>query len=160
MAEVEVGGITFKGGRIILLMTVLSTLGGGAWGAFEFYNDYREMKEQIQSYIAPDMSGIETELAVQREMMSSIAVTVDAQGENIEKMEDELNKDINNVEELARDTDDRTAETQRELRDDVYSLEEKVNERLRVIDEDIRETRKDLDEKIQLILENPLNDVE
>ena len=160
MAEVEVGGITFKGGRIFLLMTVLSTLGGGAWGAFEFYNDYREMKEQIQSYVAPDMSGIEKELAVQREMMSSIIATVDAQSEMLEKVEDELNNDINNVEELARDTDDRTAETQRELRDDVYALEEKVNERLRVIDEDIRETRKDLDEKIQQILENPLNDVE
>ena len=33
MAEVEVGGITFKGGKIFLLLTVLSTLGGGAWGA-------------------------------------------------------------------------------------------------------------------------------
>lgn len=160
MAEVEVGGMTFKGGKMFLLITVLSTLGGGAWGAFEFYNDYRNMKETIESYVAPDMSGIEKELAVQREMMSSIIVTVDAQTEKLEKVEDELNNDINKVEELARDTDDRTAETQRELRDDVYALEEKVNERLRVIDEDIRETRKDLDEKIQQILENPLNDVE
>lgn len=160
MAEVEVGGVTFKGGRIFVLLTVLSTLGGGAWGAFEFYNDYREMKEQIQSYVAPDMSGIEQELAVQREMMSSVAVTVDAIKDSQDSLEDELKNDINKVEELARDVDDRTAETQRELRDDVYALEEKVNERLRVIDEDIRETRKDLDEKIELILENPLNDVE
>jgi len=128
--------------------------------AFEFYNDYREMKEQIQSYVAPDMSEIEQELAVQREIMSSVTMTVDAIKDSQDSLEDELKNDINNVEELARDVDDRTAETQRELRDDVYALEEKVNERLRVIDEDIRETRKDLDEKIQLILENPLNDVE
>jgi hypothetical protein len=61
---------------------------------------------------------------------------------------------------LTRAVDDRTAETQRELRDDVYALEEKVNDRLRTIDQDLRDTRKDLEEKIQIILDNPLNDVE
>jgi hypothetical protein len=39
-------------------------------------------------------------------------------------------------------------------------LEEKVNDRLRTIDQDLRDTRKDLEEKIQIILDNPLNDVE
>jgi len=79
---------------------------------------------------------------------------------DIDKLDSESFRNINNVEDLARQVDDRTAETQRELRDDVYALEEKVNDRLRVIDEDLREARKDLEDKIQTILENPLNDVE
>ena len=160
MAEVEVGGVTFKGGKIFLLLTVLSTLGGGAWGAFEFYNDYRNMKDMIESYVAPDMTEITQDLAVQSERMESLETSMEILVADIDKLDSESFRNINNVEDLARQVDDRTAETQRELRDDVYALEEKVNDRLRVIDEDLREARKDLEDKIQTILENPLNDVE
>jgi len=160
MAEVEVGGVTFKGGKIFLLLTVLSALGGGAWGAFEFYNDYRNMKDMIESYVAPDMTEITQDLAVQSERMESLEASMEILVADIDKLDSESFRSINNVEDLARQVDDRTAETQRELRDDVYALEEKVNDRLRVMDEDLREARKDLEDKIQTILENPLNDVE
>ena len=55
--EVEVGGIKFRGGKIFLLLTALTTAGGALWGGFEFYKDYLNMKEQIQEYVAPDLSG-------------------------------------------------------------------------------------------------------
>jgi len=131
-----------------------------AWGAFEFYNDYRNMKETIESYVAPDMSGINQELAVQNERMESLEASMLILVADLDKLDSESFRGINTVEDLARQVDDRTAETQRELRDDVYALEEKVNDRLRVMDEDLRESRKDLEDKIQTILENPLNDVE
>lgn len=160
MAEFEFAGMTFRGGKIVVIITALSTLGGGAWGAFEFYNDYRNMKAQIQSYVAPDLSSIEQELAVQKTMMESLDASVEILVADIDKVSEAVNDEVDKVETLTRRVDDRTAETQRELRDDVYALEEKVNDRLRTIDEDLRETRKDLEEKIQLILDNPLNDVE
>ena len=53
MAEAEFGGVKFKGGKIFVLLTALSTLGGVAWGGFEFYNDYRTMKTKINKYVAP-----------------------------------------------------------------------------------------------------------
>jgi len=64
MAEVEVGGVKFTGGKMFAVITALSTLGGAAWGGFEFYNDYRNMKEQIQEYVAPDLSGLQEQLSV------------------------------------------------------------------------------------------------
>ena len=157
MAEFEFAGMTFKGGKMFMVLTALSTLGGGAWGAFEFYNDYRNMKETIESYVAPDMSGIEQELAVQSESMASLLATVDQLEKQLELAEDRLTEDMDKVEALARRVDDQTNTTQRELRDDVYSIESKVNERMRTLDEDLRQTRKDLEEKIQIILDNPLN---
>ena len=157
MAEFEFAGMTFKGGKMFMVLTALSTLGGGAWGAFEFYNDYRNMKETIESYVAPDMSGIEQELAVQSESMASILVTIDQLEKKLELAEDRLTEDMDKVEALARRVDDQTNTTQRELRDDVYSIESKVNERMRTLDADLRQTRKDLEEKIQIILDNPLN---
>ena len=47
MAEFEFAGVTFKGGRLFAILTALSTLGGIAWGGFEFYKDYMDMKEII-----------------------------------------------------------------------------------------------------------------
>lgn len=157
MAEFEFAGMTFKGGKMFAILTALSTLGGGAWGAFEFYNDYRNMKEQIESYVAPDLSHIEQELAVQSETMVSLQETMEQLSAKLELAEDRLTEDMDKVEQLARRVDDQTNSTQRELRDDVYSIEQKVNERMRTLDQDLRTTRKELEEKMQIILDNPLN---
>ena len=48
MAEVEIGGATIKGGKLMLLIPLLGTLGGGAWAGFEIYKDYTDMKEIVQ----------------------------------------------------------------------------------------------------------------
>ena len=40
MAEVEIAGAKIKGGKILLILPILGTLGGGLWGGFEFYKDY------------------------------------------------------------------------------------------------------------------------
>ena len=37
MAEFEVAGMTFKGGKMAVILTALSTLGGASWAGFEFY---------------------------------------------------------------------------------------------------------------------------
>jgi hypothetical protein len=71
MAEVEFAGVKFKGGKIFVIITALTTLGGGLWGGFEFYKDYLTMKEQIQEYVAPDLSGFDKDIAVMKEEMDS-----------------------------------------------------------------------------------------
>ena len=80
--------------------------------------------------------------------------------EDTEQSLDEFKEDVRGAETLARATDETVADTQRELRDDVYAMEEKLNERMRQMDEDLRAMRGDLEEKIEMILDNPLNDVE
>ena len=66
MAEVEFGGLKFSGGKMVALLTALSTLGGAAWGGFEIYKDYMDMKEIIQNIdtdaIAARNDVIETKL--------------------------------------------------------------------------------------------------
>ena len=67
MAEVEIAGAKIKGGKLMLLVPIISALGGGLWGGFEFYKDYMDMKEQIQEYVAPDLSGFDKQIAIQKE---------------------------------------------------------------------------------------------
>ena len=47
MAEVEYGGIKLSGGKLLLILPLLGTLGGGLWAGFEFYKDYSNMKDII-----------------------------------------------------------------------------------------------------------------
>ena len=90
MAEVEFGGLKFTGGKMFVLLTALSTLGGAAWGGFEFYNDYRNMKEQIQEYVAPDLSAITEELAVTREELESTRAIVESFQSQIKTIRDSV----------------------------------------------------------------------
>ena len=91
MAEqtsVEVGGIKFTGGKLFLVLTILSTLGGAAWGGFEFYNDYRNMKAKIESYQAPDLSGIDKSVALLEKRIDGDNI------ENINLMREKLRRNI------------------------------------------------------------------
>ena len=70
--EVEFAGVKFRGGKIFIIITALSTLGGGLYAGFEFWKDYMDMKEKIETYVAPDLSEFDKKLAVLKEEMTSL----------------------------------------------------------------------------------------
>ena len=43
MAEVEIGGISFKGGKMLSVMLALTTAVGALYGGFEVYKDYMDI---------------------------------------------------------------------------------------------------------------------
>ena len=52
MAEVELpGGIKFKGGKIFVILTALTTAGGALWGGFEFYKDYLKNGNKREAFL-------------------------------------------------------------------------------------------------------------
>jgi len=75
-------------------------------------------------------------------------------------IKDNLQGDISEAVRLSRMVETNTAETQRQIRTDVYDMEREMQKRFREMEGDIRDNKKDLEEKISTILENPLNDVE
>ena len=64
MAEVEYKGIKIGGNKLLLILPLIGTLGGGLWAGFEFYKDYMNMRSKIERYTAPDLSGFDKKLAV------------------------------------------------------------------------------------------------
>ena len=129
--EIDVGGIKFKGGKIFVVLTALSTAAGIIWGAAMFWKDYMEMKEQIQTYVAPDLSEFDKKLAIIEE---NSAKAVD------------YTRDIKN--DLKADI--------RKLEDVVETVERSTKQAQRDMDKDLRELRKDIDMKIKKALDNPL----
>jgi len=164
MAEVEFGEVKVSGGKLLLIIPFLGSIGAAMWGGFELYQRLLTAEEAITEYVSPDFSSYDEALAVittrieTTEMLISAAErTVDQRLVELGNKIDRLQVDIDSVESIARDTDDTVALAARELRDDVYALEERVNDSLREIDTELREMRDDLEERIQRILDNPLN---
>jgi predicted nucleic acid-binding Zn-ribbon protein len=162
MAEVEVGGVKFTGGKMFAVITALSTLGGVAWGAFEFYNDYRNMKEQISEYVAPDLSGINERISVMEEQVINAV-------DNTRTIKLDLKRDIQNietqvdrVEEIVKDTQDSIDATLREVEIVNRESEKDTRDRMREtedrIDASMEKLEKKLGEQIQEALDNPLTD--
>ena len=74
--EVEFAGVKFRGGKIFVIVTALSTLGGGLYAGFEFWKDYMDMKEKIETDVAPDLSGFDKKMAVLKDDMEALRVEV------------------------------------------------------------------------------------
>ena len=167
MAEVEIGEMKVTGSKALVLIPLLGTIIGGLWGGFELYQRLLDAEQAVTEYIAPDMSGINQQLAVQAEAVAGLEEDVSIQFETITTLLENLQEDIDRirvdtdeVDTFVRSIDENTNETQRDLRNDVYAMENTLNDRVREIDEQLRETRDELEEMIERILDNPLNESE
>ena len=143
MASVEYEGIKMSGSKLLIILPLLGTLIGGLWGGFELYNRLLEAEEKLEN-LQPEV--------IEQEILRLTELT--------EVIKDNLQGDILEASRLARDVESSSAKTQREVRDDVYEMEREMQERFKEQDKEMREMRKELEERIQTILENPLNDVE
>ena len=181
MAEVEVGGVKFTGGKMFAVITALSTLGGVAWGGFEFYNDYRNMKAQIQQYVAPDLSGMQEEISVLTERLAAAESNIDtklkATDESVIAALDytrdikiDLKADVqtievqvDRVEQTVKDTQDSIDATLREVEIVSRESEKDTRDRMRETEERIEAAMDKLETKlkqqVEEALDNPLNDM-
>ena len=143
MAEIEVAGVKASGSKLLLILPLIGTLIGGLWGGFELYN---------RLLVAEKKLALMQPAQIQAEMDKLVALT--------DVIKDNLQGEITEAVRLARQVESSSAETQRQIRTDVYDMEREMQKRFREMDQDIRDNRSDLEEKISTILENPLNDVE
>ena len=162
--EVEIAGVKFRGGKIFIILTALSTLGGGLYAGFEFWKDYMDMREKIESYSAPDLSGFDKKLAVLHEEMSSLKKEMEIFEKleaNIQSMAEsardeareikrDLKADIAHIEKVTDNTERRVKDDSREFGQTIRSLEKETDQRLKTME-------KDLDLKIKKALNNPLS---
>ena len=178
MAELEVAGIKFRGGKIFLVLTALTTVGGGLWGGFEFYKDYLNMKEQIQNYVAPDLSEFDKNIALTKEEMSSktelLSTEIDMLMQEMEMMmseirlvsdvanelKNDLRQDVRRVEKIVNDVEQQTKEDSRESAQELKITIKDIEDDMKKLEADIKEAQSELEEKIdkriKRALENPL----
>ena len=158
--EVEFAGVKFRGGKIFVIVTALSTLGGGLYAGFEFWKDYMDMKEKIETYVAPDLSGFDKRIAIMESRMNE-EVDLFKEEMNVLKnevkliagvnrdMKVDMKQDVRRIEKIVEDTEQRVKEDSREFSAAIRSLEKETDTRLKTME-------KDLDLKVKKALNNPL----
>ncbi len=134
MAELEFAGVKFKGGKIVVILTALSTLAGGLWGGFEFYKDYLDMKTKIQEYTAPDLTYLEKEIAVIKSELDSVLAEITIVADVAKDLKNDMkadlrsmNGDIRHITEIVNDVEDRQKEDTREIFDELKIIEDNLN---------------------------------
>ena len=162
--SVEVGGVKFTGGKLFLVITILSTLGGAAWGGFEFYNDYRNMKAKIERYVAPDLKGIRSELAIiDQKLDDALEYSKDIKNGlrddivRLERIVDQVEDDVNKAEEDTRELITLADQRFENKRDQLLTDYEQRAESLRnSSDVKLKELEARLNKRLQRALDNPL----
>ena len=157
--EIDIGGIKFKGGRVFLIITILSSFIGVLWGGFEAYQRYLDMEAKINSFVSPDLSGFDKKLEVLETetnmLQSEISIILEevALGADVAKeLKNDLKADVRRFETIVEDVETRVKEDSRENAKD---LKEALNE----IKNDMAELEEKVTKQIQKALENPLSNM-
>ena len=176
--EIEFAGVKFRGGKIFIIITALTTLGGGLYAGFEFYKDYMNMRVKIEKYTAPDLSGIRKEIAILDKKMDNVVMSVTEGVDYTRDIKNDLKKDIGRIEKqvdsveqrgkdafalvresietndtkvrkMVSDATDRFDKRREQTRNDMESLEQRNKT-------EMKQLKSDIYNKIKKALENPL----
>ena len=157
MAEIEFGGMTFKGGKMMILVTALSTLGGATWGAFEFYKDYMDMKEIIQNIDVGQIDArndvIETKLNEAIDYTRDIKNSLRDDIIRVERVAEDASNRVKTVQDdidsRMRELSDLSRESEKDVRNTMRETEDRIDNKMEKLDKDLRDT-------LQKALDNPL----
>lgn len=128
---ISIGGYEFTPAKLMVAFTIVSSILGGLYGAFEVYKSYQDMKTKIEKYVAPDLTEIEKKLAIVEENSSKSS-------DYTRDIKNDLKNDIRRLEQVVEQVERGAKQSQRET------------------DRDVRELRKEIDDKIKKALDNPL----
>ena len=179
---ISIGGYAFTPAKLMIAGTIVSTILGTLYGAFEVYKDYMDMKEKIANYVTPDLGEIYKKIEV---LEASTNKTV----EYSQDIKNDLKSDIRRLEGVVesverdskvaqRDTDKSVQDARKDVRETKAEVD-KITRQLekdttqqnkelqRTVDsavrqmqkeneQEIKQLRRELDDKIKKALDNPL----
>ena len=160
MAEVEYGGVKVGGSKLLLIIPLLSMLGGGAWAGFEFYQRYLTMEAKINTFVSPDLSSIRQDIAVIEESLVGIGESVELAKDYTRTIKNDLKDDLARQESLMDRLENKVNASQDEIDKTIDVAGERFDARRDALysdtDRKIKELEDRLGAKLQRALDNPL----
>jgi len=164
---ISIGGYEFTPAKLMVAFTLVSSLLGGLYGAFEVYKDYQTMKKKIASYEAPDLSEFDKRLAVIEENSSKTTdYTRDIKNDlktDIRRNESVTEQVERSVKQAQRETEQEMRQARKDVREDLDKARTEVNvirkemaDARREISREVDALKKEVDSKIQKAIDNPL----
>jgi DNA-binding FrmR family transcriptional regulator len=145
---ISIGGYEFTPAKLMIAFTLVTSILGGLYGAFEVYKDYMDMKQKIAEYVTPDLGELYKKLEV---LEASSNKTVEYTNE----IKNDLKGDLRRIEGVVESIE-RTTKTDQRMTD------ASVKEIQRVSDSALKENQKVLDSTLkenQKVLDSTLKDI-
>jgi len=156
--SIEVGGIKFTGGKMMIVLTALSTAAGSLWAGFEVYNQFLTMKEVTETYasMGDDFNKMKERQDSNERMIKMNLETTKYLSDNLAALSSSIGSSVMSTRQTV---DAVTARTQVSERETLQSQRAIIQE-LRAQDVEqqrrVKELEKQLDERITKTLANPL----
>jgi DNA repair ATPase RecN len=151
---------------------------GSLYGVFVVYQDYMDMRAQIQEYVAPDLSGFQEQISVINEKMDGVLAEVrvmkdsmNETGDRVSDIKNDLRDDLVRMEKIIDQVEDQTREVENKVREIVQNAEERFENKRDALQNDYDQAKdrlqtnttrelKDLEDRLnkrlQQALDNPL----
>ena len=178
MAKVEYKGIEISGTKWLLVFPLIGTIIGGLWGGFELWSRYQAMEQQIQEYVAPDLSGFDKRIDVMRGEVDALKELVHDAQETARDIRTDIKGEVNKQHDQIAAVDKRSRSESQEtrtiirnaeknfgelemgilstIRDLISDTSKRWDDKLTKVDSQIENLEKKIDKKITKALENPL----
>ena len=170
--EIEVAGVKFKGGKIFLVLTALTTVGGGLWAGFEFYKDYMDMKAIIQTIDTDAIEARNKQLDIKleqaidytRDIKTGLRDDILGIEKQVDRMEDKLRKSEEIQRNIIQNAEERFENKRDALQNDYNQSANRLKEQSTQRSDDItaqvkremKELELRLNKRLQRALDNPL----
>jgi len=164
---ISIGGYEFTPAKLMVAFTLVSSLLGGLYGAFEVYKDYQGIKRKIAEYVSPDLSDFDKRLAVIEENSSKTSdYTRDIKNDlktDIRRNESVTEQIERGVKLAQRETEQEMRQARKDIRDDLDKAKNEVDAirremavARREISREVEQLKKEVDTRIQKAIDNPL----
>jgi hypothetical protein len=118
---ISIGGYEFTPAKLMVAFTIVSTILGGLYGAFETYKDYQSMKKRIAEYVAPDFSEFDKRLVVVEE-------TTNKTNDYTRDIKNDLKSDIRKLEKVVDQVERDTKQSRREMEQELKQFKKENQE--------------------------------
>ena len=72
MPSIEYQGLKFTGGKFFIIISLIGAIIGGGWTGYKFYDDYLDMKQQVQDFVAPVLSSFDKRIELIQQEVSML----------------------------------------------------------------------------------------
>ena len=143
MSEIEVAGIKFKGGKIVIILTALGSIGTALWSGFVFYQDYLNLVDKVKNFESPNLDFFQEQISVTEEKINSLTLQLNEKVESLDKQVQvnlkSINVELRSINELVQSAAKDAREVRTDLRADMTLVEKQISE----VDKRSRENVKD-----------------
>jgi DNA anti-recombination protein RmuC len=150
---ISIGGYEFTPAKLMVAFTLVSSILGGLYGAFEVYKDYVGMKKKIAEYVAPDLTEFDKRLALIEENASKTQKAVqegsDKTAEYTRDIKNDLKNDIRRLEKVVEEVERSNKDQQRQVDKSLQAMDANVRAIQRQADATVNTMTKEMDRNLK-----------